>query len=113
MAFFHIVGLCDIFVFLLEQIEDLLGLQLFVGMIGNTFDHVADRFSHLRRQVQAVIVLQDVSDAALAGLAVDTNHIAVVAASHVLGIDRQIGNGPVFALLFLPELHALGNRILM
>ena len=48
------------------------------------------------RQVQLVVGLQDVGDAALAGLRVDPDD-RLVGAADVLGVDRQVRHGPLDA----------------
>ena len=45
------------------------------------------------RQVELVLGLHDVRDAALAGLAVDPDD-RLVGPADVLGVDRQVGHGP-------------------
>ena len=59
------------------------------------------------------MLLQDITDAALSGLAVDPDYVRVVAAADIRRINGKIGNGPQIRILFLPVFHALGNGILM
>ena len=58
-------------------------------------------------------MLHDISDAALAGLAVDPDNVALVFSAHVLGVDGKIGNCPVVGVLFLTPIHALCDSVLM
>ena len=84
-----------------------------MGVVGNTLDQIAERFPHLLRNVIAVLGFHEVADTALAGLAVDTNHVCLVDTAHIFRIDRQIRHVPVLAVVFLSPVHALGNCVLM
>ena len=55
--------------------------------------HLTELDLEFARQLQAVILLHEIGDTALAGLAVDADHRLVVSA-HVLRVDRQIGYRP-------------------
>ncbi|KPC76802.1 hypothetical protein ADL26_04895, partial [Thermoactinomyces vulgaris] len=61
---------------------------------------------HPARQVQLVVVLQDVGDTALAGLRVDPDD-GFVGAADVLRVDRQVRHGPLDVVHAL----ALGGRV--
>ena len=65
------VRLHDVFKFLLEQLEDLLRKEFFMGMVGDGLGRIAHGLAHLSRQVQAEFCLQDIAHAAFSGLAVD------------------------------------------
>ena len=62
------------------------------------------------RQLQAVLALEQVGDAALARLAVDADH-RLVAAAQVLGVERQVGHVPDVA--FLARGEGLLDRVLV
>ena len=100
--------------FLLEDLEDLGRFELFVHMVGNVLGGVAHSLAHLGRQIQAEILLQNIADAALSGLTVDTDNVCLVLSSDILWIQRKIGNSPFSGVpMLVPDLHALGNGILM
>src|SRR5208283_5298347 len=67
---------------------------------------------HLLWQLNAKFAFQQVGDTALAGLGIDANDFAVLAAN-VPRIDGQIGNVPMLALLLLPFGQAFFNRVLV
>ena len=72
-------------------------------------DEVAEVFAHLLRHVDAVILFHDETYAALAGLAVDADDVGIVRAAHIMRIDVQVRAGPVLFVVFLAEVHALGE----
>ena len=72
--------------------------------------HLAELDLQAARQLQAVLALEQVGDAALARLAVDADH-GLVAAAQVLGIDRQIRHVPDVA--FLARGEGLLDRVLV
>ena len=109
----NLVGRPHLLEFLLEELEDLLGHQLLVLVIGLVLGRVAHGLAHLRRQVEAEVVLQNVADAALSGLAVDTDHVRVVVAAYVRRVNRQIGHIPVIRIVLHPVMHTLGDGVLM
>ncbi|MNJ54453.1 hypothetical protein D3C77_498920 [compost metagenome] len=59
------------------------------------------------------MLLEQVADAAFAGLAVDADNVAFVFAPDILRVDRQIRNRPMLAVMFFAPFHAFGNRVLM
>src|SRR5699024_522239 len=70
-------------------------------------------FSHLGRQVQTVLGLQDISHTALAGLAVDTDNICVIISSQVCRINGKIWHSPMIRLFLLQPVHTFCNGILV
>src|SRR5262249_61032407 len=58
-------------IFALEGLPDVGRLQLLAGLVGDALDDLAELDLEAARQAQAVALLEDVGDAALAGLAVD------------------------------------------
>ena len=82
-------------------------------VIGFGLDHVAEALAHLLGKPESEVVLQDESDTALAGLAVDTDDVSVIAAPDIRGIDRDVGNGPLDVVVSCAVRHALGDGILM
>ena len=82
-------------------------------VVGFRLDHIAEVLAHLLRKPEAEIVLQDEADAALSGLAVDADHVCVVAAADVLGIDRDIRHSPFDVVVSFTVSHAFGDGILM
>ena len=100
-------------VIVLEEIEDFIGFQFLMAVIGNFFDEVTEVFTHRLWHIDAVVGLHDEAHTALAGLAVDPDDIGIVGAAHVVGIDIEVRAGPVLFLMFFPIMHALGDGILM
>src|SRR6185312_14237838 len=84
-------------VFALEGLPDVGGLQLLPGFVGDALDDLAELDLQPARQAQAVALLEDVGDAALAGLAVDADD-GLVAAAEVGRIDRQVRHFPQAAV---------------
>src|SRR3954471_2771743 len=71
----------------------LLGGDFAALVVGVPLDDRAELDLQPARQVEVVLGLHDVGDAALAGLAVHPDH-GLVAAPDVLGVDRQVRDGP-------------------
>lgn len=90
-----------------------IGFQLGMGMIGDRFYGVSEVLPHLRGHVVAIGGFQNVADAAFAGLGVDPDHIRVIGAGYIMGINGQIRHGPLIGAVFFPVVHAFGNGILM
>ena len=104
----------DTFKFLLEDLKDFRRFEFLMHMIGNILGRIAHCLTHLGRQIQTKVLLQNITDTALTGLAVDPDHICLVLSSDILRIQRQIRNGPFSGMLMLlPDLHTLGDCILM
>ena len=97
----------------LEQFENLFRHQFFVCMIGNRFCCIAHSLSHLWRQIQTILCLQNISYSTLTGLAIDTDHIRIIISSYICRINRQIWNCPVIRIFFFDPFHTFCNRILM
>jgi len=93
-----------------QQRVDLFGTHLQAQAVGFLLHHLAELDLHAPRQADAVFLLEQEGDAALAGLAVDANH-GLVAAADVGRVDRQIRHLPDALLILLGK--ALANRILV
>ena len=106
-------GRVDIDILLMEDISDLLGRKLLVRTVGVTLDGISDILAHLRGKNISEIVLKQISDSALARLRVDSDNSRFVFSSNVVGVDRQIRNCPVLAIVVLTPLHTLGDSVLM
>ena len=106
-------GLVLVLVLVLEGHQDLAGGELLVGVVGDALDEVAHLGGHLLGQVVAEVVLQDVGDAPLAGLAVDADDVGLVLPVDVVGVQGEVGDGPVFLLPLFPEVHPLGDGVLV
>ena len=76
-----------------EHGADLGRRQLLAGRVGDLLDHLAEFDLQTPRQREPVIALEQVRDAALAGLAVDADH-RVVGAADIRRIDRQVRHIP-------------------
>src|SRR5579872_313832 len=99
-------------VFLAEGIPDQLGQDLLAGVVSDLLDHLGELDLKKTRQVDAVVHLQDVGDAAFARLAIDSDD-RFVGASEIGGIDRQVGHFPDLAIGRLEGLEALVDGILV
>ena len=100
-------------VVLLEDVVDFGRFQFLMLVVRYFLDEVAEVFAHLLRHVDAVILFHDETYAALAGLAVDADDVGIVRAAHIMRIDVQVRAGPVLFVVFLAEVHALGDGVLM
>src|SRR5699024_8859068 len=78
VGFQHIEGRGLVEVVLLEYLPDLAGGKVLVLVVGYTLDGVAQMLPHFGRKVVAVGLFQQVSDAALAALAVDPDYVGLV-----------------------------------
>ena len=76
-----------------ERRPHLRGGDLAALGVGVRLDDLGELDLQPARQVEVVLGLHDVGDAALAGLAVDPDD-RLVAAADVLRVDRQVGHGP-------------------
>src|SRR5690606_2199205 len=93
-------------VLVLEDGPDVGGGDLAALGVRLRLDDLRELDLHPARQVQLVVVLQDVGDAALAGLRVDADD-GPVGAADVLGVDVQVRDGP----LQVVDGDALGLRV--
>ena len=80
-------------VLVLEDLPQLGAADLAALGVGVPLDDAGELDLQPARQVQAVLVLQQVGDAALAGLGVDPDD-GLVAAAQVLRVDRQVRDLP-------------------
>ena len=87
--------------------------KLFMRFVGYVFDKISDFFPHFFRKADAETLLQDIVYTAFSGLAVDTDNVGIVSSSHILRIDRKIGNAPCIQIMLFSPGHSLCNRILM
>ena len=76
-----------------EDVPHLLRRDLAALAVGDLLDHLGELDLQPARQVQAVVGLHDVGDAALAGLRVDPDD-GLVGAADVLRVDRQVRDLP-------------------
>ena len=76
-----------------EALVDALRRHFLAFRVGDRLDVLAELDLQVARQVEAVVGLQDIGDAALAGLRVDADD-RLVAAADILRVDRQIGHFP-------------------
>ena len=113
MAFGHVEHRPVIHKFIQKYLIHLGGPQLFVGVVGYALGGVAHRLFELGGQVEAVIFLQDIADAALARLAVDADDVRLVFPAHIRRVDGQIRHVPIAHVVLFAPLHALGDGVLM
>ena len=97
---------------LLEQSPDVGAGQFLAGAVGNLLHDLAELDLQGARQVEPVIGLEHIGDAALAGLAVDPDH-RLVGAAEILRVDRQVGDLPQTVIALFERLEALLDRVLM
>src|SRR5262249_13959427 len=95
-----------------EGLPDVARLQLLAGLVGDALDHLAELDLQAARQAQPVALLEDVGDAALAGLAVDADD-SLIGAAEIGWVDRQIGHFPEAAVALRPGGEALLDGVLM
>ena len=104
----------------LEDVAHLLGRDLAALGVGDLLDHPRELHLQPARQVQLVLGLHDVGDAALAGLRVHPDH-GLVGAADVLRVDRQVRHLPAEVVdldarlggVGLHGLEALVDRVLV
>ena len=113
MYFLDLIGLRNVFKFILKELEDLFRYKFFMQRIGCTFCHISHSLAHLLRKLQTVMLLQNVTYATFSGLAVDSDHVCIVRTSDIGWINGKIRNRPCVAVIFFPVLHTLCDRILM
>ena len=88
-------------------------LQFTMSCIRYILDGIAKVFTHLWRQRNTILLLENIANSTLAALAVDTNDIRVIGTADVMRVNDDIRyRPPVFVTLF-PIGHAFGNGILM
>ncbi len=97
---------------LLEQRPDPGARHLLSGSVGHFLHPLAELDLQTARQIEPVIGLQHIGDAALAGLAVDPDH-RLVGAAQILRIDRQIRHFPQRVIALGERLEAFFDRVLM
>ena len=103
----------EIQIIILKDIQNLIGLELLMLVVGNTLAQIAEMLAHLGGKVVAKGLFQEIADAALTTLRVDADDVGIVGSADILGIDRNIRYAPFVELVFLSVFHTLGNRILM
>ena len=113
MNFLDLDRIADIHIILHKDLFDLVRTQFLLLVIRHALHHIAYILAHLRRKIEAELLLHDEADPALAGLAVDTDHISIVLSSHILRIERKIRNRPQIGIPVCPVFHTLRDRILM
>src|SRR6185312_3847329 len=96
----------------LEGLPDVGRGQLAAALVGDALHHLRELHLHAAREVELVVVLEHVGDAALARLRVDADD-RLVGPAHVVGVDRQVGHVPDRRAGALVRLHALLDRVLV
>src|ERR1700704_6436802 len=96
-------------IFVAEGVPNQRRHDLLAALVGDLLDPLGELDLEKARHVDAVVALQDVGDAAFAGLAVDADD-GLVAAAEIGRIDRQGGGFPDFAVRALQRLEALVDR---
>src|SRR4029077_6717306 len=86
--------------------------DLLAGDVRDLLDHTHELDLEPARQVEVVVVFEDVRDAALARLAVDPDD-RLVGPPYVVRVDGQVGHVPDLAVRVRSRLHALLDRILV
>ncbi len=94
-----------------EDVPDVVRSHLTSGVVHDFLHHLRELDLHAPRQVDAVLALQQVADAALARLGVHADH-GLVAPTHVQRIDGQIGHVPFRIRIGSQVRFALGKGLL-
>ena len=81
-------------------------------VFGVPLDHTGELDLESAREVEVVLLLHDVRDAALARLRVDADHRLIVA-PEILRVDRQVWHRPLAAVGLLHRREALLDRVLV
>ena len=108
----QLIGLGHGQIFLVEELEDLLGLELLTHPVGLLLHHGAELGVHGTGQIIAEVLLHDKGGAALAGLGIDADD-GLVLPSHVGGVDGQIGHLPHVGAAVLHVVEALVDGVLV
>ncbi len=95
-----------------ETLVDTLCGQFHTFFVGNALDVFAELDLQVAREVQAVVLLENIGDATLAGLRVDADD-RLIGTTDILGVDRQVGHFPYRMIGNLDGLHALVDRVLV
>ena len=103
----------NILKFIFEQCKDFFGHQLLMLFVGYSFCSISHSLPHLCRQIQSIILLEDIAYAALSGLAVNTDNICLIMSADVRRIDRKIRHCPFFLSVLFSVFHTFCDRILM
>src|SRR5712671_7870293 len=85
---------------------------LLASAVGPVLDDAAEFDLKRARQLQTVVGLQQIGDAALPRLAVDADH-RLVSAAEILWIDWEIGHFPERVVALCQRLEALVDRVLV
>src|SRR6267154_1132011 len=91
---------------------DIRRARLLASAIGPILDDAAEFDLKRARQLETVVGLQQIGDAALPRLAVDADH-RVVGAAEVLWIDWEVGHFPELVVALRQRLEALLDRVLV
>ena len=95
-----------------ETLIDRFRRQFLAFLVGNALDVLAELDLQATRQVQPVVLVQDIGDAALPRLRVDADD-RLIGAADILRVDRQVRHFPVGIIGDLDRLHALVDGILV
>ena len=99
-------------VVLVERREQLVGGQLAAARVGDRLHLLREVDLQPARQLEAVLGLHQVGDAALARLRVDADD-RLVAAAEIHRVDRQVRHVPDLRARALLRVHALLDRVLV
>src|SRR3979411_2593083 len=85
---------------------------LLASAVGPVLDDAAEFDLKRARQLETVVGLQQIGDAALSRLAVDADH-CLVGAAEILWIDWEVGHLPELVVALRQRLEALLDRVLV
>ena len=88
-------------------------LQFTMSCIRYILDGIAKVFTHLWRQRNTILLLENIANSTFAALAVDTNDIRVIGTADVMRVNDDIRYRPPVFIPLLTIGHAFGNGILM
>src|SRR5882762_1746286 len=99
-------------IFLAKHGPDVRRAGLLASAVGPILDDAAEFDLKRARQLETVIGLQQIGDAALPRLAVDADH-RVVGAAEILWIDWEVGHFPELVVALGKRLESLLDRVLV
>src|SRR5258707_14722691 len=111
-AIFDEVDLALAEIALAKHGPDIRRAGLLAGAVGPVLDDAAEFDLKCARQLETVVGLQQIGDAALSRLAVDADY-RVVGAAEILWIDWEVGHFPELVVALGKRLESLLDRVLV
>src|SRR5258708_23398567 len=111
-AIFDEIDLALTEISLAKHRPDIRRAGLLASAVGPVLDNAAELDLKRARQLQTVVGLQQIGDAALPRLAVDADH-RLVGAADILWIDWEVGHFPELVVALRQSIEALLDRVLV